>query len=129
MQELQKLLLSAIEQADTMKPLEFSLLTTWSEYRYYKNRYRYYKLLTKSLQSSANHIFKSYCKDIVLQKANFTKLLAYRQIMNAAEFYQQEFQTIFDMLTEYEEYLFDDNIFNFISAILGEQRSLTNFKN
>jgi hypothetical protein len=118
--ERQQILLDIFEHAQNSKPTEFRILTNFAEYRFCKSRTRYTKLIIRALQSGADSLFKKYCKAVITSEADFTKLLAYKQTIQIISFYEQELKTLYDMLEEYEEYLYAGN---FLTALIGEPRT------
>jgi hypothetical protein len=118
--EVQQMMLDIIKEAQSSKPMEFHLISNWTEYKFYKSKRKTFKLIIKALQSSTNRLLKNYCRAIVLDIADITKLLAYHQMQQTISFFQHEHATISDMLYEYNVYL---STGNFMWAFLGGQRS------
>lgn len=118
--EVQQMLLKIIEHAQTAESTEFHFLRNWAEYRFFISKRRSFKLLIKAVQNGADRLFKNYCKGIVTGESNFTKLLAYQQLLPVIAFYQHELQVIADMLDEYDAYLAKGN---FLRSFLGDPRA------
>lgn len=109
-----------IEHAQSKRFTEFHFIHNWSEYRFYKGKYRTFKFLIKALLKSSNKLFRSYCDEVINGTANFTRLLAYNQMQHVIAFYQQEVATLCNMIYEYEAYL---TAGNFLYAFLGGGRA------
>ncbi len=118
--ELMDMILKVIEHAETAKLSEFQLITTWAEYRKYRNKRKAFKLLINGLRKSSNRLFKRYCRTVTAGISNFTTLLAYQRLYTTMKFYEKEIETLSDMLDEYETYLFLGNLF---WAYIGFSRS------
>lgn len=118
--EVQQMMLTIIEHAQSAKPTEFRFIGNWSEYRFYKGKRRFFKLLIKALQSGTSRLLKQYCASVVTGDTNFNKLLAYQQMQQVVSFYEHELQTVKDMIDEYETYLASGH---FLWAFLGDPRA------
>jgi hypothetical protein len=102
--------------------LTFRPIVCWSEFRYYRGYARSTKLVIKTLKTSANRLFKEYCKEVIAGISDITKLLAYEQLLDIADFYETDLVTVNQMLDDYDEYL--GNWFNFFDALLGGRRKV-----
>lgn len=122
--ESKQLVSEIINKAQEGKSLEFHLIKYWSEFRYYGRLASANKLIVKTLRSSANKLFKTYCKDVTAGISDVDKLLAYSQLLEIISFYEQELSTIKQMLDEYDEYLGQGHFWH---AFLGGQRDIWNF--
>lgn len=122
--DIKELLVNLIDQAETSKNVEFRYIRSWKEYREVHKAYKYKKAVTKLLQASAETIFKKYCKEVSKQSGQFNKLLVYRSIALAADFYTKDVEIIYDMLDEYETYLITGN---FLDLLTGSQRPFNKF--
>ena len=118
--EAYQLMSTIIDQAQAGQFTEFQFLHNWDEYKFYKGKCRAYRLLVKTLQKSTNRLFKSYCSSVTQGSCNFTKLLAYHQMLQTINYYKTEIVTITDMILEYEAYL---TCSNFLYAFLGATRA------
>ena len=118
--EAHQLMSTIIDQAQAGQFTEFQFLRNWDEYRFYKGKCRSYRLLVRTLQKGANRLFKGYCNSVIQGSSNFTKLLAYHQMLRTIDYYKTEIVTITDMILEYEAYLTGSN---FLYAFLGGNRS------
>ena len=98
----------------------FSTIKFWSEFKYYRGLAKATKVVIKTLEVSAEKLFKEYCKDVIAGISDITKLLAYQQLLDIVDFYEEELKTIKAMVDDYDEYL--GNLGNFIGAIFGERR-------
>lgn len=119
--ETQQLTLQIIDYARKAKLTEFHFLENWTEYRFYQERRRTLKLLIKTLYKGTDRLFEKYRQSIVSDTDDFTKLLAYKQMLSTIEFYKKELAVVTDMIYEYEAYLLEGN---YINAWLGEQRAV-----
>ena len=126
--ELQEMLLKVIEHADTSKLSEFQLITTWAEYRKFKDKRKAFKLLVNGLEKSSNRCFKKYCRCVTAGISDFTTLLAYQRLDATREFYQKEVDTLTDMLDEYETYLFSGNIFWAYIGFRRQEEDMVDFR-
>ena len=122
--DIKELLVTLIDQAGTSKNIEFRYIRSWKEYREVRKAFKYKKAVTKFLQASAKTIFKKYCKEVTEQHGQFNKLLVYRSLTSAAEFYNNDIKVLADMLDEYETYLITGNFLDFIT---GNQRPFNKF--
>ncbi len=118
-QETTLLIQDIINKALEGKAHPFRDILYWSEFRYYKGWVRSAKILIKILTSSANKLFKEYCKDVIAGISDITKLLAYEQLLDIMDFYKKDLDTVQAMLIEYEDYLGEGN---FWYSFLGGRR-------
>ncbi len=100
----------------------FRPILYWSEFMYYRGWIRATKLVIRTLKTSADKVFKDYCKDVIAGISDITKILAYRQLLDIAAFYENDLNTVQQMLNDYDEYL--GNFRNFVGALFGERREL-----
>lgn len=115
---IQEIITKALDgTAQPFKPILY-----WGEFRYYSRWVRSTKLIIKTLRKSANNLFKEYCKDVIAGISDITKLLAYQQLLDIKDFYENDLKTIQSMLDDYDEYLGDFG--NFIKALLGGERDI-----
>lgn len=119
---IEKLLRHAMQGEST----KFVQLRFWSEYRYFKDILRSYRVVLNGLTAGAKRLYKSYCKDVELGTDTPSKAAAYKQMLNVLSFYEHEIETISDMLREYKLYLLDGH---FINSFLGEYRDDQNLVN
>jgi hypothetical protein len=115
---VKRLILQAQEDQHT-KP---HLITTWKEYRFYINQARSLKVVIKVLRNSEASLFKSYCKGIAKGEAEFSKMIACLQVQDIIDYYDQEYEIIKGMNTEYDNYLGECNFINFILTLFGAER-------
>lgn len=120
--DAEQLILDIILKAQEGKAQQFQPIVSWSDFIYYRKYKTSIKLIIKTLQESANNLFKEYCGDIVAGTSDVTKLLAYEQILGIKAFYENELLVIQQMLDEYDTYLGDWG--NFWNAFLGGRRNL-----
>ena len=121
-QETTQLIREIMNKALEGKAQVFRPILYWREFRYYHRQAISTKLIIKTLKSSANNLFKEYCRDVIHGISDATKLLAYIQILDIKAFYENEIDTIKQMLDDYDKYLGD--FYNFWHAFLGGRREL-----
>ena len=105
--DFQQMILKRIEHGQLSEPSEFQLIRNWSDYRYYSEKRRSFKIVVRGLLKGSNRLFKKYCQEITRGNDNINKLLAYQQIQKAINFYLQEIDTFTNMLNEYRGYLWN----------------------
>jgi hypothetical protein len=93
-----------------------------SEFCYYCRCTISTRIIIKTLTQAAENLFKEYCKDVITGISDIAKLLAYQQLLDIIDFYEDELDTINRMLADYHTYL--GNLFNFVDAILGGRREI-----
>lgn len=118
--EMCEFMSTVLEHAQSGKHIEFHFLRSLSEYKFYKSKCRSFKLLVKILQKGADRLYRDYCNSVKIGTSNFTKLLAYQQMLHVIDFYKEDILTIIDMLCEYDAYLLEGN---YIFALIGESRT------
>lgn len=106
-QETTLLIYEILNKALEGDALPFNLITCWNEYLYYLKWSRSTKIVIKTLKTSANKLFKEYCKDVIAGISDITKLLAYKQLLDVTAFYENDLATVHKMLDEYDDYLGD----------------------
>lgn len=121
--EAQQLLLEIIEQAQKKKFTRFRLITSWADFRACRKNAIATKLIIRVLQDSAKNLFKGYCKSIKAGNQDVQQLLAYNEIGEITAFYEEELDTLLQMLDEYDKYLEQGH---FWYSILGGKRDLWN---
>lgn len=119
--DTKQLLLAILEKAQEGKSLQFQIITSWDDFKYYTHLAKSNKIIIKALKSSANNLFKEYCKDVIAGVSNVDKLLAYVQLRDFIRFYEKDFNTLKQMLDEYDEYLGQGH---FWYSFLGGERDL-----
>jgi hypothetical protein len=119
-QETIQVIQDIINRAQEGRAFPFRTIIYWSEFQYFKGYARSNKLIIKLLRTSADNLFKEYCKDVIAGISDITKILAYAQMQDIIAFYQEELKTIQAMLDDYDEYL--GNFWNFVGALFGERR-------
>jgi uracil phosphoribosyltransferase len=110
-----------LNKAQENKHTEIRLITTWREFRAFKKQAKALKVVIKILRNSANSLLKVYCKEVVEGTQDFTKLLAYNQLLEVSDYYKRELEIVNEMITEYDKYLDDCN---YIATLLGEVREV-----
>jgi len=108
------ILIELIERAKKEPPVSFKLIRTWREYVALRGIRRVTRSVVKSLESSRDNLFKTYCKAVITQSADVTKLLVYNTLSQTLAFYSQNLKTLTDMLDEYEMYLLAGNFTDFL---------------
>jgi hypothetical protein len=119
--ETTQLISDIITKAQEGKAHPFRYILYWSEYRYYIGWTRSTKLIIKTLRSSADRLFKKYCKNVTAGISDITKLLAYSQLLDIIAFYENDLKTVQAMIDDYDTYLREGN---FWSALLGGRREI-----
>lgn len=121
-QDTTLLIQDIINRAQEGRAFPYRAIQYWEEFRYFQRYTRSTKVIIRILQVSANRLFKDYCKGVIDGISDITKLLAYEQMLDIVDFYEEELKTIKAMVDDYDEYL--GNLWNFIGAILGERREV-----
>ena len=119
-QETTLLIQDIIKRAQEGRAFPFRTIRYWSEFRYFQRYVRSTKIIIRVLQVSANNLFKDYCQGVIAGISDITKLLAYEQMLDIVDFYEEELTTIKAMVDDYDEYLGD--LGNFVRALFGERR-------
>ena len=119
MQTDKDLLSELIYNAESGNHRQFQYLRNYREYYRARQARRTHVLLVSSIKQSINRQFKKYCKDVIAGETDVIKLLAYRTTNRVLSFYEEELSTIDDMIVEYECYLANGNLLDFV---LGTQR-------
>jgi hypothetical protein len=119
--ESTQLVLDIIEKVRSNDHLPFKFILSWQEFSYYRKLAVSTQLIAKTMQDSANRLFKEYCKDVIAGISDFNKLLAYKQLLGIKAFYEQDLKVTQQMLDEYSEYLEKGN---FWYSFLGGRREL-----
>ncbi len=119
--ESQEFLLEILRQAEEGKSIKFRLITSWSEFKFFRKSLLSTKLVVRALNSGAKTLFKDYCKDITTGSADFTQLLAYARLKDIISFYERDIDTLKKMLDEYDDYLGQGH---FWFSFLGGERVL-----
>lgn len=121
-QDLTSLVQDIINKAAEDEPFPFRPILYWKEFRYYQDWILATKIVIRTLKTSANNLFKTYCKDVIAGISDVTKILAYDQLLEITAFYENDLNTVQQMVDDYDKYL--GNFRNFIYALLGERREL-----
>ena len=121
-QDTTLLIQDIINRAQEGRAFPYRAIQYWEEFRYFQRYTISTKLIIRILQVSANKLFKDYCKGVIAGISDITKLLAYEQMLDIVDFYEEELKTIKAMVDDYDEYL--GNLWNFIGALLGERREV-----
>lgn len=108
-----------IYNAENGQHRHFQYLRNYVEYRRAKQIRRALAILVSSINQSLARQFKNYCKAVEAGNTDVLKLLAYSTTIRVLKFYEEELRIIKDMILEYECYLVNGNLFDFI---LGNQR-------
>ena len=110
-----------LDKAQENKHTEIRLITTYKEFRAVKKQAKALRVVLKILRNSANSVLKKYCKEVVVGEQDFSKLLAYSQLLDVAYYYEQELEIVTGMITEYDRYL---DTCAYIATLLGEVREV-----
>lgn len=119
--DVQELIALLLNKAQENKHTEIRLITTYKEFRAVKKQAKALKIVIKVLVNSANLLLKTYCKEVEVGEQDFSKLLAYDQLLEVSAYYLQELTIVTDMITEYDKYLDDCN---YIATLLGQVRKV-----
>ena len=117
----EQLLLNILNQAQEGKSIEFHFITSWEEFKFYRQSIISTKLIIKALRTGAKHLFKTYCKEVSTGSADLTKLLAYSQLQDVIAFYEKDLDTLKRMIDDYDEYLGQGHFWH---SFLGGERTL-----
>jgi hypothetical protein len=120
--DTQELLLEILNTAEEGKSIEFQLITSWAEFKFYWQVKRSTKAVIRTLKDAAKNLFRSYCREIPTGSADLTQLLAYSQLQDVIAFYEKDVGTLQKMLDEYDEYLGT----HFWYSFLGGERDIWN---
>ena len=120
-QETTQLIQDIINKAREGVAQPFRTILYWSEYRYYQGWTRATKLIIRTLEVSANNLFKEYCQDVIAGISDITKLLAYSELLDIIAFYKNDLRTVHFMLTDYANYLEKGN---FWYSFFGGRRDI-----
>ena len=112
-------LLQAILEHAEGEPSEFRFINSLADYQGCLRLYKANKLVISILKTASKKLFNAYCKTVTTGTSDVTQLLAYAQLNDVIAFYENELQTIYNMLDEYEEYLWSGN---FWFALTGGER-------
>lgn len=124
MDDTKELLLDLIENARAGEHTKFEQLRFFNEYAGGRATLRATRKVADILEDSTNTLFKKYCRAVRQHQADVNLLLAYKQLQQVVFFYKEEQRVIKDILTDYENWLFDGN---FLKAFLfGEERDTWN---
>ena len=123
-QETREIVEQLIQQAQEDQHTQPHTLVTWQEFMFYRKQVKAYKVVINILQKSADNLFKSYCYDVIKGETEFSKVLAYVQLLDIVDYYQQEHDIVNEMVKEYDKYLEEGNLTNFICAIFGAVREI-----
>lgn len=111
-----------ITRAQEGRAFPFRAIRYWGEFKYFQKYARSTKIIIRVLRTSANNLFKDYCRGVITGISDITQLLAYEQLLDIIDFYEEELKTIQAMVDDYDEYL--GNFGNFVGALLGERREV-----
>lgn len=121
-QDFTQIIQDIINRAQEGRAFPFRAIRYWGEFRYFQRYARSTKIIIKVLKSSATKLFKEYCDTVIAGISDITKLLAYQQMLDIVDFYEEELKTIQAMVDDYDEYL--GNFGNFVGALFGERREV-----
>lgn len=128
MKEDKELALAFIEHAEEGEHSQFQFIRSWQEYLLMRNMKRGLDALIASLRKSAKNLFTQYCSDIARGESDPNKLIAYCICRNALEFYKEERKIVFDMMEEYEYYLFYESPLDFIFNLYRPEEKLRDYR-
>lgn len=119
--EVLEIITLLLDKAQENKHTEIRLITTYKEFRAVKKQAKALKIVLKILQNSATSLLKKYCQEVKVGDQDFSKLLAYDQLLYVAAYYEQELEIVTKMIVEYDKYLDDCN---YIATLLGAVREV-----
>ena len=105
-----------IYKAEASKSRQFRLLDSWQDYCEARKTRRAEILLVSSIRKSSNKLFKKYCKSVATGDTDVLNLIAYCTTLKILRFYENEIMIISEMIDEYECYLLDGNLMDFVFA-------------
>ena len=117
-----------IYNAESGNHRQFQYLRNVREYTRTRQIKRALTILVASLKQSLNKQFKKYCKAIAAGETDVIKLLAYCTTKKVLSFYEEELNTITDMIIEYECYLANGNLLDFILCLQRPEDKLWNHR-
>ena len=121
-QETIQVIQDIINRAQEGRAFPFRTIIYWSEFQYFKGYARSNKLIIKLLRTSADNLFKEYCRDVTSGISEVAKLLAYSQLLDIVAFYENDLKILKQMADEYDEYLGNFSIF--WNSFLGGRRDI-----
>lgn len=128
MKEDKELALAFIEHAEEGEHSQFQFIRSWQEYLLMRNMKRSLDALTASLRKSAKNLFTQHCSDTAHGESDSNKLIAYCICRNTLEFYKEERKIVFDMMEEYEYYLFYESPLDFIFNLYRPEEKLRDYR-
>ena len=124
MQTDKDLMSELVYNAESGKHRQFQYLRNYKEYFRARQVKRALAILVSSIKQSLKRQFKNYCKAITTGETDVIKLLAYSTSINVLKFYEEELKTVNDMIIEYECYLVNGNLFDFILGTYRPEEKL-----
>ena len=109
------------DRADKDEHTSFYFLTDWKDYRVLRTELSCIKMFIKRIQKGSNYLIRCYCNAIKQRKNDFNLLLASNSLNKLVQFGEQELKILYDIIYEYEAYLFEGNLFY---ALRGQTRKL-----
>ena len=106
-----------VYNAESGKHRQFQYLRNYLEYRGARQIRRAYMLLVSSIKQSLTRQFDNYCANVKSGNTDVIKLLAYTTTKKVLSFYEEELDTINNMIIEYECYLASGNLLDFILSL------------
>lgn len=122
MEDTQELILDLLIHARSGEHTKFEKLRWFSDYFAGCTTRRATRKVVEILEYAADNLFNKYCKAITKHQADVNLILAYKQLQQATEFYQEELSILDKIILDYEDYLWSGNFFR--SVFLGEEREL-----
>ena len=118
--ELRDFLVEILKQTEQPK-ITFEIITTKADYKFYKRKYRYLKLLLRALRAGIKTTYESYYRDVLSGTADITKLLLVHQLNEAYQYYLDTYKIIKEMLRELRIY-FTCGVCNYFDFIINIPR-------
>ena len=113
-----------VYNAESGNHRQFQYLRNVREYYRARQIKRAHAILVDSLKQSLNKQFKKYCKTIATGETDVIKLLAYCTTKKILSFYEEELNTVTAMIVEYECYLANGNLLDFVLMLQRSDEKL-----
>lgn len=124
MKDTQEILLNLIDHAKAGKHTKFEQLRFFSEYVGGRVVYSSIKKIIDILSTAANDLLKNYCKLVGTPHTDINRLVTYKQLQLAIDFYKEEQRIVKAILADYEEYFWEGDFLK--DLILGKERDIWN---
>jgi hypothetical protein len=109
-QDQQQMLADIVKKAEAGEHTKFEYIRSWKEYKQRKMNIVALDMLIDSLEHSTRSLLKRYCNAVKKGCADITTLLVREKLLTTKTFYELERDMIADMISEYDAFLWDDNL-------------------